>query len=100
MNISLWKISYAIVLLTGVTYGFFEMRGPNGPSRLMGKRQEIKALEQQNEALHKEIEAKKNRIDRLRDNPEEQELEIRKRLKLVKPGEQSYILQEQPPNVK
>ncbi len=83
------------MLVAGVTYGFFEMRGPNGFGRLMEKRQEIQTLEQQNEVLHREIEEKKNHINRLRDNPDEQELEIRKRLKLVKPGEKSYILEEQ-----
>jgi len=97
MELSLWKIGYAVVLIAGVAYGFAEMRGPNGLGRLMEKRQEIRTLEQQNEVLHKEIEAKKNRIGRLMDSPEEQELEIRKRLKLVKPGERSYILEDARP---
>ncbi len=95
MKLSLWKIGYAVVLVVGVSYGFVEMRGPHGFGRLLEKRQEIQSLEQQNETLHKEIEEKKNHIGRLRDNPDEQELEIRKRLKLVKPGEKSYILEEQ-----
>ncbi len=94
MKLSFWKIGYAAVLIAGAAYGFIEMRGPNGLSRLMEKRREIHSLEQQNETLHKEIEAKKNRIGRLVDSPEEQELEIRKRLKLVKPGEKSYILED------
>lgn len=94
MKLSFWKIGYAVVLVAGVAYGFAEMRGPNGLGRLMEKRQEIRSLEQQNENLHKEIEAKKNRIGRLMDSPEEQELEIRKRLKLVRPGEKSYILED------
>lgn len=100
MKLSFGKIGYAVVLVAGVAYGFAEMRGPNGLSRLMEKRQEIRTLEQQNEALHKEIEAKKNRIGRLTDSPEEQELEIRKRLKLVKPGEKSYIMGDVPPAAK
>ena len=95
MKASFWKIGYAVVLITGVTYGFIEMRRPNGLGRLMEKRQEIRTLEQQNEALHKEIEDKKNHIGRLRDNPDEQELEIRKRLKLMKKGETSYIMENQ-----
>ena len=94
MKLSFWKIGYAVVLIAGVGYGLVEMRGPNGLGRLMEKRNEIRTLEKQNEALHKEIEEKKNHINRLRDNPDEQELEIRKRLKLVKPGEKSYILGE------
>ena len=95
MKLSPWKISYAVVLAIGVVFGFAEMRGPNGLGRLMEKREDIRKLEQQNEMLHKEIEAKKNRIGRLADSPEEQELEIRKRLKLVKEHEKTYILGDQ-----
>ena len=92
MKLSFWKIGYAVVLTVGVVFAFTEMRGPNGVGRLMEKRQEIQNLELQNQRLHREIEAKKNRIGRLTDNPEEQELEIRDRLKLMKQNETTYIL--------
>ncbi len=84
------------MLLGGAAYGFVQLRGPNGVSALVEKRSEIHALEVENEQLHKEIEAKKARIDRLTHNPEEQEMEIRKELKLMKPGEKSYIMQDSP----
>ena len=92
MKLSFWKIGYTAVLVAGVVYGFAELRGDHGISRLIEKRQEMRTLEEQNELLHKKIEAKKNRIGRLMNSPEEQELEIRSRLKLVKAGEKSYIL--------
>jgi cell division protein FtsB len=95
MKVSLWKIGFGGLFLGCVGYGFVELRGANGVSGLVEKRREVRDLEQQNQLLHKQIEAKKARIERLRDNPEEQELEIRKRLKLMKPGEKSFILQEQ-----
>jgi hypothetical protein len=38
------------------------------------------------------VERKKERIKRLGDNPSEQELEIRRRLKLAHPDEKIYIL--------
>lgn len=83
------------MLAAGVAYGFMELRGPHGWGHLMEKREEIQVLEKQNQVLHREIEDKSNHIGRLRDNPDEQELEIRKNLKLVKPGEKSYILEKQ-----
>jgi cell division protein FtsB len=95
MRISFPKVAYALILLGGASYGFVELRGPNGFSGLMQKRQEINSLERENQEITREIEAKKNRIERLKNNPEEQEIEIRKQLKLVKPGEKSYILEEQ-----
>ena len=39
-------------------------------------------------------EYKKERIERLKNDPKEQELEIRRRLKLLRPGETSFILPE------
>lgn len=95
MKFSFWKVGFAVLFLGCVGYGFVELRGANGVSGLMEKRHEVRDLEQQNQLLNKEIEAKKARIERLRDNPEEQELEIRRRLKMMKPGEKSFILQEQ-----
>jgi cell division protein FtsB len=44
--------------------------------------------------LAREIERKRERIDRLTGNQAEQEMEIRHRLKLVHPGEKIYILGE------
>jgi cell division protein FtsB len=95
MDVSIRKIGYAALLLGGAAYGFVELRGPNGVSAIAVKRQEIQKLEQDNEALHREIEAKKTRIERLKNNPDEQEMEIRKELKLMKPGEKSYIMPDQ-----
>ena len=45
-----------------------------------------------NEKLYREIVQKQDRINRLAGSTVEQEFEIRKRLKLAKPGEKIYIL--------
>jgi cell division protein FtsB len=45
--------------------------------------------------IAREIEQKRARIGRLRDNETDQELEIRQRLKLVKPDEKVFMLQDQ-----
>ena len=49
-------------------------------------------MELANQKLASEIEREKDRIQRLQENPAEQEHEIRQRLKLAKPGEKIYIL--------
>ena len=56
---------------------------------------EIKELERGNGELAKEIEEKRAKIKRLQDNPEAQELEIRRQLKLVHPGEKIFNSQDQ-----
>jgi cell division protein FtsB len=48
-------------------------------------------MEKRNGDLDKEIERKREHIRRLNDNPSEQELEIRERLKLVHPNEKVFI---------
>jgi cell division protein FtsB len=97
MRVSLIKLGYAAVLIGGGAYGYMQLRGPNGVSALMEKRQEIHALENENLQLQRELAAKQLRIERLKTNPDEQEMEIRKELKLLKPGEKSYILQDATP---
>jgi cell division protein FtsB len=49
-------------------------------------------MEKRNASLAREVERKKEHIKRLDNNPAEQELEIRKRLKLANPDEKVYIV--------
>ncbi len=42
--------------------------------------------------MAREIERRRDRIRRLTDSTSEQDMEIRKQLKLLKPGETSFIL--------
>jgi cell division protein FtsB len=91
MNRSVAKAAYAVLLVLVFTYAFFTLRGRNGVAALLQRRQEIQDLEKRNLDLAREIEHKKERIDRLRGSQTEQELEIRHRLKLVRPGEKVFI---------
>ena len=58
------------------------------------RQRQIQAMEKRNTALAREIELKREHINRLTGNPAEQEMEIRHRLKLVHPGEKIYIVGE------
>lgn len=89
------KLAYALVALMIAGYALFALRGPQGIPGLVDKRHQIQDLEKRNADLAREIEQKRARITRLRDSQSEQELEIRQRLKLVKPDEKVFILQEQ-----
>ena len=87
----------AIVLLAIViAYAWIAVSGPQGLEALMEKRHEIRELQEQNSALTREIEHRRDRIRRLEDSPSEQEMEIRKQLKLLKPGETTFILPDGP----
>ncbi|HET8547510.1 MAG TPA: septum formation initiator family protein [Bryobacteraceae bacterium] len=70
------------------------LRGPQGLPVLLEKRQQIRELQEKNADLQREIQTRRVRLERLRNNPDEQQLEIRERLKMLKPGEVRYIVPE------
>ena len=92
MKISIVRTAYAFVVLCGIVYAFVALRGPNGIPGLLSKRQQVHEFEIGNEQLHREIEQKQERIRRLQSDPQEQEIEIRQRLKFAGPGEKIYII--------
>jgi cell division protein FtsB len=87
----------ALVLLAIViAYAWIAVSGPQGLQTLLEKRREIRQLQEQNAALAREIEHRRDRIRRLEESTSEQEMEIRKQLKLLRPGETTFILPEGP----
>jgi len=101
MKLSFGVCAYAVALLLVIGFGIYTLRGSQGIPTLVRKQEEIRQLERFNADLAKQIELKRSKIQRLRDNPDEQELEIRRQRRLVKPGEKVFILQDQdnrPPN--
>jgi cell division protein FtsB len=84
----------ALVLLGG--YAFIALQGPQGVPGLLEKRRLIREYEKKNGDMARRIEEQRARIGRFSDSPSSQEMEIRQRLKLVKPGEKVFILQDPP----
>jgi cell division protein FtsB len=87
---------YLAVAALALAYGWIALRGPQGLQALLEKRKEIRRLEEQNAALAHENQLRRERIERLKDSPSEQEMEIRKQLKLLRPGETTFILPDPP----
>jgi len=95
----------AIAALVGLgAYATIMWRGPQGVNMLMEKRRQIRTLEEQNADLARDIEAKKQRIERLKNDPATQEVEIGKRLGRVHPGDTQFKVPrqqvQQPPEAK
>jgi cell division protein FtsB len=88
------KSIYALIVLSGVVYAFIVLQGPNGIRALRAKQAQIHEYEVSNQKMNREIEEKQERIKRLQDNAGDLDYEIRQRLKLAKPGEKIYILDE------
>ena len=96
MGVWLRRIAYVAILALVGAYGFVALRGPQGIPALFEKRRQIRSLEEQNAAIRRENEQRREHIRRLKDSRSEQEMEIRKRLKLLRPGETSFILPDPP----
>ena len=84
------------MLFRSAIYGAFVLRGPQGIPALLAKHKEIRQLEEQNAATALENQRRRERIQRLQTSTSEQEMEIRKQLKLLRPGETTFILPEAP----
>lgn len=89
------RAAYLFLMAGCCAYGVMVLRGPQGIPALIEKQREIRILEEQNANMQKEIQHRRERIQRLKESESEQEMEIRRQLKLLHPGETSFILPEQ-----
>jgi cell division protein FtsB len=85
---------YLLIVMMGGMYGWVALRGPQGIHALLEKRHEIRQLQEQNASAARENERRREHIRRLEQSQSEQEMEIRKQLKLLRPGETTFILPE------
>jgi cell division protein FtsB len=96
MNNSLRRAILLIVFALIGAYGLVELRSPQGIPALKQRWDDIRKLEEENANLQRENNYRRERIQKLESSSSEQELEIRKKLKLLRPGETSFILPPQP----
>jgi len=92
LRFALWAVAAAVLS----AYGWAAFRGPQGFEALMERRREIRSLEERNALSAQENQLRRERLKRLQDSPSEQEMEIRKQLKLLRPGETTFILPDGP----
>jgi cell division protein FtsB len=95
MKLLLTRFAYAAAVLLIAGYAFMALRGPGGIPGLLEKQQQIHELEKSNADLARQIEQKRAHIQRLQESQAEQDRTVREQLKLVKPGEKVFILQDQ-----
>ena len=86
------NLGYAVLVTMVGVYVFLQITGPNGVSALIQKRREVQQLQERNAELGRANKMRKQRIERLLDSREEQELEIRRRFKLQKKDSVDFYL--------
>ncbi len=94
------RLSFTIAFILLGVYGYLTLSGPQGIPALSAKRREIRQLEEENANLTRENDSKRVRLDNLRLKPSEQDLEIRKKLKMLRKNETEFILPNSPSSVK
>jgi len=96
MKLSISKFAGAIAILLFAGYAFLTLQGPQGLPNVANKRRLIREYEKRNADLARQIEEERARIGRFNEGKPDRELEIRERLKLVKPEEKVFVLQDHP----
>jgi cell division protein FtsB len=91
------RVAIAAAVVLSSVYVVMALRGPQGIPALQARWREIRALQQSNADLEKEVREMRSRISRLNGDPALLDVEIRQRLKKLKPGETSFILPEGSP---
>src|SRR5215470_7747946 len=89
MKAPLTRFALLFVFLMAVSYAFIAF--PKGIHAWQEKQHQIQEKEKSNTILVQQVERQKERIHRLDNDSAEQELEIRKRLKLALPDEKVFI---------
>jgi cell division protein FtsB len=69
-------IAIVAVLAGLAAYATLMWRGPQGVQALEERRAQIRALEEQNATLSRDIDAKRQRVERLKNDPSTQEVEL------------------------
>ena len=83
--------AFGVAVMGVVIYAAITLTGPHGVHAWMEKERLIQEMQKKNASDAQKIERIKEHIKRLDGNPDEQEREIRERLKLVHPDEKVFI---------
>ena len=95
MNTRTRAILSATVLLAAGLLALYSLAGPGGVPMVLERNRQIRELREQNTDLQRSIEQRKERIRSLSENRSDQDLEIRRELRLLKKKETTFVLPEQ-----
>lgn len=84
------RFGFAVAVAVFGIYAALNLSGPQGVRALFAKWDELHRIQIQNANLATELQVRKERIRALTDSLEERDLEIRKKLQKLRPGEKLY----------
>jgi cell division protein FtsB len=95
MNTRTRTILSTTLLLAAGFLALYSLAGKGGVPMVLDRNRQIRELREQNAELQRSIELKKERIKNLSENRSDQDLEIRRELRLLKKKETTFVLPEQ-----
>ena len=95
MNTRTRTILSTTVLLAAGFLALYSLAGRSGVPMVVERNRQIRELREQNAELERSIALRKERIKNLSENRSDQDLEIRRELRLLKKKETTFVLPEQ-----
>jgi cell division protein FtsB len=95
MTTGVKRLTMTVALLGAGAYAVYTLRGPRGIPGFLERQEEIRRLQTQNADLERENLRKREQIERLKNSDAEKDRIIRERLKLLRPGEKTFIFGDQ-----
>jgi cell division protein FtsB len=95
MNTRTRTILSTTVLLAAGFLALYSLAGRGGIPMVVERNRQIRELREQNAELERSIALRKERIKNLSENRSDQDLEIRRELRLLKKKETTFVLPEQ-----
>ena len=92
MHPLLRRLAICAAFTLAAVYCLVALRGPQGVQALLEKREQIRAMEEENATLARENERLKQRNKDLRNSQAAQEQEIREKLGRMRKGERSFVI--------
>ena len=90
------RIGYAAGMVVLFGYVAMFIAGPQGYRSLKEKRQQIEMLETETENLKQSVETLRKYNQSIKKDPDAQQLEIRKNLEMMRPGEMEFRYPKEP----
>jgi cell division protein FtsB len=95
MKALIGRFGYFIAAVVFAGYAIVTLAGPKGLSAWHEKERQIQSLEKSNAELARRNDQARDRIDRLVNDPAEQDRTVEEQLKMVRPGEKVFVLPEE-----
>lgn len=96
MSFLLRQLGFVAAAAVACFYVFIALKGPNGIPTMLEKRHQLERMRDENEALKREIQRRKDAIEQLQTSDEARKRAVREGTRQAQPGDVVIYLSDQP----